>query len=303
MKVYFEKSSSSTGSLGEIQSDLIDYLSKYFEVESELYKGSDLSISNFICGAHSNDYFFKKNKYNILIQPIDGTSIYKDKIDIVNKFDLVITPGNAGKDILINNGVNVPIKVIPNYFKDYPLPKKTPNDKIIFYHESMLYKRKNLMGLYNAFLGAFADTELADKVKLIIKTTSKNTLNENEENIEVSKFKYTNIPEIEIIDGYYEKEELYQLWANADVYISLSHMEGFGIPLLNFASFGKPIITLRSNISGYMDFLNDDNCYFVESHLVKDTDFPTLYTSESEWDDIKDINQCVSVLKQVIIDN
>lgn len=288
----------SSGSLGDIQRDLRDHLGVYFTINEDLYKGSDISISNFLTSSHDRDYFFKKHKYNVLIQPIDGTVIFKHKVDTINKFSLVITPGNAGKDILIKNGVTAPIKVIPNYFKECNLHAKNTSNKIIFYHESKLYKRKNLSGLYNAFLNAFADSKLYDKVKLVIKTDCGNALNE----IQTYTHSYTNIPEIEVIDAYYSEEELYQLWIDADIYISFSHMEGFGIPLLNFAAMGKPVITLKSDISGYMDFLNDTNCYFVESRRVTDTDFATLYTAESEWDDIENVDNCKNVILEAVFD-
>ena len=96
MKIYFENTA--FGSLNDISTDIKNYISNYADIETELYKGSDVSISNFIQPIHYNDYFFKKNKFNILIQPMDGTLIQKNIVDVINKFDLIITPSTIGKN-------------------------------------------------------------------------------------------------------------------------------------------------------------------------------------------------------------
>jgi glycosyltransferase involved in cell wall biosynthesis len=295
MKVYFENTA--FGSLNDINSDIKNYFSDYVDVEDELYRGSDVSISNFIQGIHSNDYFFKKNTHNVLIQPMDGTIIQRHVVDTINKFDLIITPSSIGKKLLKENGVVKQIEVVPNYFKNITLPPRNTNDKIIFYHESSLIDRKNFKGLYESFLYAFSDSPYYNKVKLIIKTNGGSI-----EGLEVAKRRYKNIPEIEIYNDYIAESELIRLWVNVDIYVSFSHMEGFGIPLLNFAAMGKPIVTLNSSISGYIDFLNDENCYLVDSKKFSTSKISLIFSAGSTWEDIDNLENAKKVLRKSVLD-
>lgn len=300
MTIYFEKTAA--GSLDFIQSNLKEYFSIFSKINNDLYHGADVSISGFIGDIHKKDYFFKKNKFNVLIQPIDGTVIKPEFVELINKFNLVITPGNIGKDIMVSNGVQVPIEVIPNFYKDYDIKaRRRKSTKIVFYHESTLIPRKNFTGMYKEFLSAFANEEFFDRVKLLIKTAS--SISEYSEFIRATNEEYEFIPEIEIISEHMSEIELAHLWQQADCYISLSHMEGFGIPLLNFAALGKPIITLRSSISGYMDFLNDDNCYFVDSRQFTIGKDNLIFSGSSMWEDVDNsFEPCSNILQNVVAD-
>lgn len=301
MKIFFQ--AASTGSLSNINKDLRTYFEKQgFETEIELYKGADVSISNFISQIHYNDYFFKQFKKNILIQPMDGTILLPSAVDIINKFDLIVTPASAGKQFLSDSGITKPIQIIPNYFQTYSLPPKQSDARVVFYHESTLIDRKNFITLLRAFLHTFADTEYVSKVKLVVKSTSAKALIQSEEEIESIKFKYDYIPEIEIINELYTEDQLKQLWANADVYISFAHMEGFGIPLLNFASLGKPIVTMKTSISGYKDFLNENNSYMVDSFRYVTNQKFLIFDSKSEWENISNLDNCKQVIFQSYVD-
>jgi len=308
MKIYFEKDPySTTGSLGEIMSDLEVHLSKHFDVEAKLYRGADVSISNFLQSTHEKDYFFKKHTYNILIQPMDGTVISPWHVNHINNFNLIITPSKRGVELLEDSGVAIPIVVIPNYFKEIETQNNDINnktgDKITFYHESTLNIRKNFIGLYESFISSFADTDVYNQVRLVIKTESTNVIDNHAEDIENIKSMYTNLPEVIIMKDYVEEPELVKLWQEADIYISFAHMEGFGIPLLNFAAMGKPIVTLDSRNSGYMDFLNKDNSYLVESKIFNKSGGFLIFDKEcSEWEDIAELSSSCKVIMQAFRD-
>src|SRR6185369_13696562 len=111
MNIYLEKAAK--GSLDDIQSDLENYLGKHFSVVRDLYRGADVSVTNFLKANHNNDYFFKKNKKNVLIQPMDGTTVKEEFMRVINRFDLVITPSSVGKRLLAESGCTRPTVVVP----------------------------------------------------------------------------------------------------------------------------------------------------------------------------------------------
>lgn len=287
------------GSIGEITKDLIPHLRKKFEITIE---GEDNPINyntlfcHFINPAAINSPNFEKFKKKILIQPIDGTDIHKDIIKLFNKFDLIITPANAGRQIMMKNGVTVPIIIIPNFYKDdllVPITsteiKELPKGKFIFYHESTSHPRKGMEILYEGFVKAFSDTPDADKVVLVVKDNyfNERTYEKNEalkrKIISLQK-QFQNPAQIIKISQNLKEETLKKLWHNTNVYVSMARIEGFGIPLLRMAVLQKPIISLDCPVSGYIDYLNKTNSYLIPSKLtLAREEFMFLYTKKTQW--------------------
>lgn len=301
--------SAKTGSIGEITQDLIEQFKKTEEciitVEGDEEPiNYDILLCHFInpliLESKVNKETFDSFKYKVLIQPIDGTSIVKKAVDLFNQFDLIITPGQAGRRILKKNKVTTPIKVIPNFYKKEHIESCEKNqvthpelvkleDKIVFYHESTFHPRKGTEFLYSAFIKAFSDTPLADHVVLVCKDMpfNKLTFGVNEkrkkEVIKLQK-KYKKPASIVKISQNLNWEQLIQLWRLCDIYVSLSKIEGFGIPLLRMAVLEKKILTLDNNLCGYMDFLTEDNTLFIPSEIVKaEGEFMWLYDENTEW--------------------
>jgi len=182
--------SAQTGSIGEITRDLIKALSVEFnvtvELESEPVK-YDILLCHFINPIVSDHENFRQFKHKVLIQPIDGTDIEQGFVNQINKYDLVITPANAGKRIMEKCGVTSPIVVIPNYYRTVDIDsfnridkdvkiRKIPNNKIVIYHESTFHPRKGIEYMYAAYIKAFSNTSLANKVVLVCKDMPHNKL-------------------------------------------------------------------------------------------------------------------------------
>lgn len=297
--------SSVSGSIYEITSDLIKILSKEFNVtkewEGEILdeKQRDILLIHFYEHKLVENKCFDDFKLKILIQPIDGTSI-KNKIIVgMNKFDLIICPAEASRNILINNGVTTKIIIIPNYFKSDIFEKQVAtnivnhlpltDNKIIFYHESTLHPRKGIELLYEGFVKAFSDTTFADQVVLIIKDQPFSTLTfKRIEKIKrqtmLLQKQYKNPAKIIKFSADLTVDELKDLWAVTNIYVSLSKIEGFGIPMLRMFLYDKPIIALENENSGYNDYLNHSNAYLIPTiqHVAKD-EFMYLYNDETQW--------------------
>jgi FkbM family methyltransferase len=282
-------------SLSKINNDLSDFLKKKgFYVSKHHPKGTAL-IQHYYKPL-SNDYNFEKT---YLIQPIDGTTIHKANIDYINLYDIIITPSEIGKNIMIENGVIQPIIVIPNYYDPDVIPNSfySKSDKFTFYSESTGIIRKNIPNLLKYFLETFTAT---DNVRLVIKTNSDRV---NELNSIMSKHK--DRPEVIIIGKHLSDEDLESIMSNIDCYICLSHMEGFCIPIINALKWGKKVIALNTEISGYGDFLNHDNAYLVNCKRIPiDKEFESLliWGEDSEWEE-PDYEHYRLLLKQAITDN
>ena len=301
-KPYLHFISTEAGSIWEITSDLLPYLEKEFIVTKDWKREIPLKREVLLCHFLKPEMFlepdvFDSFQFKVLIQPIDGTHIKKEVVDMLNCFDVIFTPAEAGKMIMQNNGVGVPIMVIPNYYKDNLFEKKIwtdiesyiPKDKIIFYHESSFHPRKGIEILYEGFIRAFADSEMVEDVVLIVKDLpyTHTTFYKNEE-LKAQAIKLQNSfyhpPTILKFSSFLNEDELKTIWNACDAYVSLAKIEGFGIPLLRMAMLNKPIIALKNFNSGYMDFLNSSNSYLIDCYQTRASDeFMWLYTGETEW--------------------
>jgi FkbM family methyltransferase len=262
-----------------------EYLKKSLNKVYYESKDSDLHIQHYI-----SENIPDKLKFNILIQPLDGTLVEKFFVDKINQYDLILTPSENNKKQLINSGVYKRVVVIPNFYieeeSNFIKTNKKKNEKFTFYSESSHITRKNINNLVLHFIEAFKGNELSDKVKLVVKIS---TNKEKEEKLQNLINSYSDkIPEIVIINKKLEQDELNNLWLEADCYICLSYMEGFCIPALKAVSCNIPVIALDSKISGYMDFLDETNSLLVkcnEINIISDSDSLLINSKNSKWEE------------------
>lgn len=287
------------GSIGELTADIFKGLEDSFHVtlegETEPLE-TDILLSHFINPSITNSPIFNTFKKKVLIQPIDGTKIRKDIVDLFNKYDLIITPASAGKRIMTANGVTTEIKVIPNFYKEEHIVddltdpiEQIPQDRFVFYHESTFHPRKGIEFLYEGFVRAFSDTPFADKVVLVCKDSPFNqlTLKRNEELkkkiIKLQK-QYKTPADIIKISQKLDWDQLKRLWSHVDVYVSFAKMEGFGIPILRMAANNKPVLTLDAECNGYMDFLDPTQNVLIPTQMeIAHSEHMQLYTEETQW--------------------
>lgn len=321
-KIHLHLISQTSGSIWEITKDLLPFFENEFIITKEWQNEFPTKREILFCHFLKPEMFldpeiFDSFKTKILIQPIDGTKIKKDVVDMFNCFDLILTPGEAGKTIMEQNGIQVPIKIIPNYYKKNFLEKKIysgiekyiPKNKIIFYHESSFHPRKGIEVLYEGFIRAFADTEMAKDVVLIVKDLPYNGRTFSKiEDLKLDAIKlqktYKNSPQILKFSSLLNEEELKTLWSYTSAYVSFAKIEGFGIPMLRMFLMNKPIIALNNPNSGYIDFLTQRNAYLVDCMQITAVDeFMWLYEKETEWgipnmgDVIQEFRNCYNDLK------
>jgi len=158
-------------------------------------------------------------------------------------------------------------------------------------------ERKNISNLVKWFCEAFKGNK---EVGLVLKTAIVNNTLMDYENTKRMITSIKNIsgageyPKIHLVHGRLSDEEMANLYKNETVkaFITLTHGEGFGLPLLEAAACGLPVIA--TNWSGHLDFLqveNEKTFVPLEFELVavpESTVWPGVIENGSKWAAVKE---------------
>jgi len=91
-------------------------------------------------------------------------------------------------------------------------------------------------------------------------------------------------PNVYVLNGDLTEQEMNELYNHPKIsaMVSFTHGEGFGLPLLEFTSTGKPVIA--PNYSGPVDFLNPDFSELLPGKMIKiDRSAQNEWITDSEW--------------------
>lgn len=182
----------------------------------------------------------------------------------------VIVPSEFSKKVLVNSGLKGKrVTVIPESFIDackvsqptMDLQFSTSHNFLMLGQMSGNYitDRKNTAMLINLFCQTFANRP---DVGLIVKTNSggNSTIDRyasrNRLKSIIQQVRKGPYPKIYFLHGYLKDEEVASLYQHPKVrgLLSLTHGEGFGLPLLEAAACGLPV--LATNWSAHTEFLN-----------------------------------------------
>lgn len=232
----------------------------------------------------------KKNFYDVTIQlqlpnewnPFAGNfnigvtaGVETDKcnpawIDCINRMDMIVVPSEFTKQTFLNSGdVKVPIVVIPESFPELFAASPVPVDlglstKFNFLVVGQLTgnnvdnDRKNLPYTIKWFADTFTD---CPDVGVILKTNSGAQTQLDKRNVQtvfsklVGEVSKPNGPKFYLLHGHMTDEEMHGLYTHPDVkaLVTFTHGEGYGLPILEAAACGLPVIA--TNWSGHLDFL------------------------------------------------
>jgi glycosyltransferase involved in cell wall biosynthesis len=121
-------------------------------------------------------------------------------------------------------------------------------------------ERKNPLGLIEAFKIAFREKENA---ALILKVAHSEQYPAALQVLRRACAKSN----IRILEGIFSRQELNTLLSLCDCYVSLHRSEGFGIPIAEAMTLGKPVIV--TGYSGNMDFTTLSNSFLVKFKLTE----------------------------------
>lgn len=137
-------------------------------------------------------------------------------------------------------------------------------------------QRKNPLALIDAFKTAFAPTTTA---RLVIKCVNADSdpagfaaLSERARGHRVS-----------VLTGYWTAQEMRDLLAACDAYVSLHRSEGTGLTISDAMAQAKPVIA--TGWSGNMDFMNVSNSFPVRYELIEIAENVGPYTAGETWAD------------------
>ena len=207
-------------------------------------------------------------------------------IDMINRMQIVIVPTNFTKDVFVktakehNKVILCELIVVPEYFDETVYNKDAIITKIDVLDEieeqfaflsvghwltgNIGEDRKNISGVIYSFVNSFKGKK--SMPALILKTSGAtysvmdrmDIENRISQVLEQPVFKNTKLPNIYLLHGDLTDTEMNSLYNHPKVkaMYSLTKAEGFGRPLLEFATTGKPMIV--PFYSGQCDFLNKE---------------------------------------------
>lgn len=263
--------------------------------------------------------FRKVGMYNIGVTAgVETTIAPKEFIDGCNQMDLILVPSNFTKQVLEKTSfaetdkktgqkirdiqVQVPIEVLfegvdTSIFKSVKTNflKEVDTDFNFLYVGHWLggdlgHDRKDTGMMIKTFCTVFKNLPKDKQPGLILKTSHAGFSVGEREDIAnrintITKEFGDKCPPIHLIWGDLLESELNELYNDDKVkaMISFTKGEGYGRPLAEFATTGKPIIV--SNWSGHTDFLPSDNTIYLEGELknVHQSAQNQFLLKESKW--------------------
>jgi len=224
-------------------------------------------------------------KYNIGVTAgTEGDICPADWINKINAMQVTIVPSEFTKSVFVEtakrNNIDIltNIQVVPEYFDETQYNNKSVTTSVAGLNEireseaflsvghwlqgQVGEDRKNIGGMLHCFFNTFKNKK--DAPALILKTsgatysvTDRFEI-QNRINQIASLFRGDKLPAVYILHGDLTTAEMNALYNHPKVkaMVSFTKAEGFGRPLLEFATTGKPIIA--PHYSGQADFLKKD---------------------------------------------
>lgn len=201
-----------------------------------------------------------------------------------NAMDAVVVPSRHVANCITNTGgINVPLHVVPESFYDcikeddpkIELDFSTPFNFLVFGQLTGFNPendRKNIFYTVKWLCETFKDD---DSVGIVIKTNSGKSTHIDRQNTEqllkklLSEVRPGMYPRIHFLHGTFTQPEIASIYKHPKIkaLVSLTRGEGFGLPLLEAAASGLPVIA--TNWSGHKDFL-DHGQFLGVKYLLSD---------------------------------
>ncbi len=204
-------------------------------------------------------------------------------IESCNKMDLVVVPSEFTKGVIKKSGVvTTNIEVVPEWFNQYiinddlrldkQIDLKTEHNFLILGQLGAMNADDDRKNIYKTIKWIAENFKNRDDVGVVIKTNmgkntkidkrlTQNILNQMKDHFKDSKVK------LYLIHGTMTDQEIAALYRHKKIkcLVSATRGEGYGLPLIEAAASGMPIIV--TNWSGHLDFLQKINFLAVDYDL------------------------------------
>jgi glycosyltransferase involved in cell wall biosynthesis len=264
--------------------------------------------------------FKKVGKYNIGITAgVETTIAPQEFIQASNQMDLIITPSEFTKEVLVKTSytqvdkqtnqevgkiqLDKPVEVlfegvdlnVYNSKSEFSILEKVDTDFNFLFVGHWLggelgHDRKDVGMMIKTFCTVFKSLPKNKQPGLILKTSHAGfSVGEREDLatriLELTKEFGDKCPSVHLVWGDLSESELNSLYNDDKVKAMLMFTkgEGYGRPLGEFATTGKPIVV--SNWSGYKDFLPEENTVYLDGELkaVHESAQNKFLLKESKW--------------------
>jgi len=223
-------------------------------------------------------------KYNIgVTAATEGDICPAEWIDKINTMQMIIVPTEFTKQIFENTSqkhgkaITTNIQVIPEYFDETiytstvsgqldildQIPETTAFLSVGHWLQGQLGEdRKNISGLIHCFFDTYKNQKDAPALILKVSGATYSVLDRFEIESKILQirdiFGNAKLPNVYLLHGDLTDQEMNLLYNHPKVkaMISFTKGEGFGRPLLEFSTSGKPLIA--PHYSGQADFLKKD---------------------------------------------
>ncbi len=234
----------------------------------------DINISFVALNLHGN---FRG--HNIQWVVFESTRVPEQILAVLTTSEQVWVPTDWGRSVLIAHGLPVnKIRVIPeavdgDRFHTHgrkPYTKKRP---FRFLSVGKYERRKSLDETIEAFAQVYANTPA---IELVIKS---NYFVNHDEKFQALKNKVDslNLTNVQLLWGEMTTNDMAELYRSCDCFVLPSRAEGWGLPLIEAAASGLPVITTM--YSGHTEFLQHiDDSVLPVSYTMGPIDCPEYQT-------------------------
>lgn len=297
--VSYSQESSDFGKIGVLVNEMIERQGSY-KIKI-LHTTPDQYIKFMDPGMYHIGHFFWET-----------SGVPEDFVAGLNLMDEIWTGSKANEQAMISSGVTKPIFIYPQAIetdRDWPEPYELPGipeKPFLFYSIFEWTDRKNPEELLQAYWEEFDGHE---DVGLVIKTYFRNFTLSNrrmiKNQIQVLKAKSGIIkpPKVFLYLDLMDRQQIMRLHKTGDVYVSAHRGEGWGIPQVEAALAGNPIIS--TGYGGCAEYFTDG-----QDAVILPYDMIPLrgmahshkwYTSDQEWADV-DHNALKEAMRNMYMD-
>jgi len=243
-------------------------------------------------------------KFNVgITAAVESDKCNPQWLECCNKMDQIIVPSTFTKNVLKRSGILLKnIEVIPEWYHETIDSDETEeinlnlSTKFNFLTVGMLthtepdQDRKNLVNTISLLCNKFKDNK---DVGIVVKTClgknstfdRKKTKEYVEQIAKLSKGR-AEYPKIYLLHGDMTKKELAGLYKHKDIkcYVSLTRAEGFGLPIIEAAASGLPIVV--TNYSGHLEFLKGQQFLPVDYSMIPIPDKKVddrIFVKNTKW--------------------
>lgn len=253
---------------------------------------------------HQFDLLDRIGKGKYYAYPFFELDTFNDfEIINLNVPDEIIVSSEWAKSVMINNGINSPVSVVPLgvdrlLFNEY-MQKTRDDNKYVFLNIGKWEVRKGHDILYKLFNDAFSDNP---DVELWLLAAEHNNSYSSKEEVEEWHKKYS-APNIKLFRGLQTHKEVAELIANSDCGIYPSRAEGWNLELLETMSMNKPAIA--TNYSAHTEFCNKDNCYLVDITDKESAYDGKAFQNQGNWAKLgqSQYDQIIDYMRYVVKNN